>query len=540
MKVLLLQPPVQDFYETEARLQPIGLCYLKASLKKYVPAVQVVVMDFHAGRGRRTVALPSDLKYLRPYYPCRDQSPFSSFFLYYHFGAPWEQLAREVAEARPDLIGISSLFSAYAGQALTAAREIRKLTRAPIVLGGSHVSALPMQVLASPAVDYVVRGEGERPLVELVEALRSGRDLNQVPNLGFKLGGQPILNPMEDNYPLEEIPLPDFSDLDTGLYRSGGRKLAFVVTSRGCPYSCEFCSVQATFGRRYRRRSNRSIIEEILRRYQEGFRVFDFEDDNLTLDRTEMKELCRDLITCLPAGELELCAMNGLSYLTLDRELLSLMRKAGFSQLNLSLVTASAQVSAALRRPSDVSVFLEAVGEGARLGFRLVCYQILGLPGETVSSMIDTLVLLARLPVLIGASVFYLAPGSALWGSAEEGSTIQARLTGLGPGADSAVRDRLYTLFLLSRILNFLKGLDPGGSEVNLQQVLEEARRGGTRSAQGAELLERLLREGFLYAWDGSGYRRLARFDGELFRHAWSRIGYLRTLKGSRMRLDAG
>jgi radical SAM superfamily enzyme YgiQ (UPF0313 family) len=537
MKVLLLQPPVEDFYDTDVRLQPIGLCYLKACLKKHLPEVEVVVRDFHAGRGRRTVPLPAELGYLRPYYPGRDQSPFSSFFLYYHFGASLEELAREVTRESPDLVGISSLFSTYADQALGAATEIRKLTRAPIVFGGSHVSALPEEVLASPAVDYVIRGEGERPFVELLRALHAGEDLRAVPNLGFKRDGELCLNPMEANYPLDEIPVPDLSDLEPGCYRSGDRRLVFVVTSRGCPYSCDFCSVHATFGPVYRRRSNRSILQEISQRYAEGFRVFDFEDDNLTFDIRQMKELCRDLITSFPVDEVEFSAMNGLFYLTLDRELLHLMKKAGFTHLNLSLVTANLDMSRSLHRPADLSCFLDAVSQGAQLGFRIVCYQILGLPGETASSMVETLALLAQLPVLIGASVFYLAPGSRLYESGPRPSQVRARLTGLGVGPDSSARDQIYTLFILSRILNFLKGLDVPGTQVDLPEALGQARRSGARAALGAELLEKLLREGVLYAYDGSVFRRLERFDSGLFRQAWARIGYLKTLRGSAIRL---
>ena len=72
MKVLLIQPPIQDFYDTDVRLQPIGLCYLKAAANKHLPKVEVIIKDYHAGRGRRTVKIPEELRYLTEYYPVAD------------------------------------------------------------------------------------------------------------------------------------------------------------------------------------------------------------------------------------------------------------------------------------------------------------------------------------------------------------------------------------------------------------------------------------------------------------------------------------
>ncbi len=113
MKLVLIQPPIQDFYDTAIRLQPIGLAYLKAAVKKHLPEWEVVIKDFHQGWGRRTIALPKELAYLRDYYPWPDRSPFSLFHHYYHFGASFETMAQEVVQEKPDLVGISSLFSPY-------------------------------------------------------------------------------------------------------------------------------------------------------------------------------------------------------------------------------------------------------------------------------------------------------------------------------------------------------------------------------------------------------------------------------------------
>ena len=107
LKVVLIQPPVQDFYDTDVRLQPIGLCYLKAAVKKHLPDVEVIIKDYHGGCGRRTVPIPNELRYLTEYYPVADKSPFSTFHQYYHFGKPFDEIEAEIAELKPDVVGIS-------------------------------------------------------------------------------------------------------------------------------------------------------------------------------------------------------------------------------------------------------------------------------------------------------------------------------------------------------------------------------------------------------------------------------------------------
>ncbi|HSH71367.1 MAG TPA: radical SAM protein, partial [Deferrisomatales bacterium] len=402
MKVVLLQPPVQDFYDTQVRLQPLGLCALKAAVELHLPGAEVRVRDYRQGWGRRTVKLPAELADLRAYYPVADRSPFSTFHNYYHFGAGFEELAEDVARERPDLVGISSLFSAYHREVLRCAEEIVARCDVPVVVGGTHASAAPESLLGHSAVAYVIRGEGERPLVELMRTLGEGRDPSGVPNLVYRSGERLVRNPSAENYALAELPPPDFSDLPVERYRFGRRPLASLTASRGCPHRCRFCSMHGAAGNSHRRRPVESILDEIRLRHAQGYRALDFEDDNLTLARGEMETLCRGLIEEYPEGELVLQAMNGVSYLSLDPELLGLMKRAGFTHLNLSLVSLDATTCRTMGRPHSAKAYVRIVRAAFRLGFRLVSYQILGLPGEALGSMIETLAFSARLPVLLG------------------------------------------------------------------------------------------------------------------------------------------
>ena len=484
MKVLLLQPPIRDFYQTDVRLQPLGLCYLKSTLKKHAPEVEVIVRDYHSGCGRRTVAMPSELTHLRRFYPQTDRSPFRTFSRFYHFGADFSRIAKEVAAEAPDLVGISALFSAYSEEALETARAIKSERAVPIVMGGAHVSAVPQDVLAEDAVDFVVVGEGEKPLLNLVRAFQSqAADPASIPNLGFKRQGRLFVNPRGPNFDVDDIPVPDLSDLGSHRYTASGLPITFVVTSRGCPYHCAFCSVSAVFERGFRPRTPAAVCEEVLLRYGEGYRVIDFEDDNLAFDAGRFSQILEGLIDAVPSADLRLTAMNGICYQNLDREILLLMRRAGFKDLNLSLVTADPDQARLNRRPHDVETFSRVVNLACRLGFRVVGYQILGLPGDSVSSMVDTMLFLARLPLLIGASPFYLAPGcewcNQLQSSPGRRSWTGARTTAMGWDSTEFGRPDIFTLFVTARILNFLKGVRFSEDGLPIQGLLRSAKGAG-------------------------------------------------------------
>jgi radical SAM superfamily enzyme YgiQ (UPF0313 family) len=536
MKILLIQPPVQDFYDTDIRLQPLGLCMLKAAARKFLPHIKVIVRDYHQGRGRKAVPLPAELSYLRDYFKYPDTSPFSSFFHYYHFGASFEEIGEDVAFEKPDLVGISSLFSPYHREALACARQVKKRLNIPVLMGGSHVSAAPLSVLSDPNVDFIVRGEGEGPFVEFLKAWEAALPLDSVPNLGFKRNGEPVLNPVGENFPLDELPVADFSDLPPERYLFEKKPLCFITTSRGCPHQCTFCSVHSTFGEKFRRRSPEKVVSEIKQRFSEGYRVFDFEDDNLSFSREDLKTILHSLIAEFPGKDLRLVAMNGISYLSLDREILELMKKAGFRNLNISLVSANADVLARLRRPHTLDKYLDVVNQAHELGFEIVSYQILGLPYESTEDMIDTMALMAALPVLIGASIFYLTPGCPIaqeFPEMTESDILKARSTAMAVETDQFRRDDLYTLFITARIINFLKGLRLKGKKVTLQDALSEAEHAGQREKLGTRILRNLLHEKRFYAATKGGLELLPRFKADLFLKVCRKSKFVRTQRGT-------
>ncbi|EKP13099.1 MULTISPECIES: B12-binding domain-containing radical SAM protein [Leptospira] len=547
MRLLLIQPPVQDFYDTDIRLQPIGLCYLKGAVQKFLPNIEVIIRDFHRGMGdklagRRTVPIPSELKYLKEYYPVPDKSPFSTFFEYFHFGAPYEDIANEVKSLAPDLVGISSLFSPYYREALKTAETVKKVLDVPVLMGGSHVSACPELILSNPNVDFIIRGEGEKPICDFLTEFQTRKRYSIVDSLGWKENGSLRLNPIGDNFPIQELPAPDVSSLSKEHYLFEGKPMRFVITSRSCPHRCSFCSVHTTFGTKYRRNTVANVLSEIKESYELGYRVFDFEDDNLTFFRPEMKKLCEELIQAFPKKDVRFVAMNGISYISLDSELLRLMRDAGFTNLNLALVSSDKLVRETTKRPHTIEKYLQIVREGFELGFQITSYQILGLPMETLESMIQTLRFNAAQPVLMGASLFYLTPNSPIasdFPERSESDIFLSRLTSMAILSEHFEREDIYSLFIVTRILNFLKGVSISeGNTVSLNEALRILEKCGIRSLVGVRLFEKLLDEKKLYASTSQDWILLEKFRYEIFEKVFSGLDGICTLSGGKIDLQ--
>ena len=483
MKVLLIQPPVEDFYQTTIRTLPVGLLYLAASLKQ--SGIEVEILDCQATGKKQTIEMPPEFAYLKHYYRSGNLSPFKLFSHYRHYGLPWEEIRERIRAANADVISVSSLFTPFYREAFRIAAIAKELdaTR-PVIMGGAHVNACPEQVLANPNIDFVLLGEGERTLPALISAFDTGKSIGSICGIGYKTNGKLHLpehgDLIED---IENLPLPARELIDPTRYTLGGKRLTMLVTSRGCPYHCTFCSIFLTAGRQFRTRSIKSIIDEMkLCREKLGTEIFDIEDDNFSFDQKRAAQILAAIREEFGDRQIELLAMNGISAANISEPLVDEMKRTGFRALNLALVTSDKQQQRATKRPGSTSHFDRVVQKAADAGLEMVNYVILGLPDSTIEEMLDSIIHLMQRPVLIGPSVFYATPGTE--------SYRQCLERGLLPSAELALqrstcfpvetpqfsRRDLVTLFKLTRFLNFLKSrLDAqptGAREYALEELL--------------------------------------------------------------------
>ena len=189
---------------------------------------------------------------------------------------------------KADLIGISSITST-APRAFQLAKRFRSMG-IPIIMGGPHSTFLPEESLEY--ADYVIRGEGEETVVELLEHLESGSPLNDIQGLSYNEGDRIIHNP---NRPLiqdlDSAPIPDLNVVHNWKKRT----IIPIATSRGCPFGCKFCSVIQMFGRKYRFKSIDRVIAEIKEVASRKAHIF-FIDDNFAANKDRTKELLRRMI----------------------------------------------------------------------------------------------------------------------------------------------------------------------------------------------------------------------------------------------------
>ncbi len=247
--ILLVQPPIRDFYLTAKRTIPYGLASIAAALRQ--ADYEVSILDALATRRMKTIATPPEMAYLAPYYGRPDRSPFSLFHRFRHYGFGFERIAREAAAARPRLAGISALFTPYADSALATAKAIKKaLPDCPVVVGGHHATAFPQAIMDCKAVDFVVRGEGEHSMVQLADALFKQQPLEKVAGLvwrsdgsGLTVSAPAVIDDAAD------FPTPAFDLIDHGFYRRGRKSPARSSPPAAVPLAVPTASVGRRAGR---------------------------------------------------------------------------------------------------------------------------------------------------------------------------------------------------------------------------------------------------------------------------------------------------
>jgi tRNA A37 methylthiotransferase MiaB len=540
MKILLIQPPIRDFYRTSMRTQPIGLAYLAASLQARGHVVEI--LDCQTER-KRTIPLPPELAYLKSYYPFDDRSPFKLYSGYYHFGMGWDEIGRQIEAAEADVFGISSSFTPYHGEAIEIARVIKQRdSRRTVVMGGAHVSGDPQGVLASPHVDYCVLGEGERRFPLLLEELEKGgiKNITGIDGIGYRTKGTVRLNPpttfIQD---LDNLPQPARGLLDPDRYRIKKQRATTLITSRGCPQGCAYCSTHLVMGTAFRGRSPEGIIHEMREcRQCYGITAFDIEDDNFTFDKARAKRLLGLIVDTFGQGCLQLTAMNGVSFASLDGELLRLMQRAGFQEVNLSLVSVDPAIEEDMQRPGGTAGFDEIAAGAIRAGLNVIAYAILGMPVQTIRDMVSTLIYLMGRRVLIGPSIYYPTPGTPLFERCRQGGLLPPRISQWRSSAlpiETADFSRLdiATLLRLARVINFLKGrmdageLDEGMTWKELSQTLKDTIK--EKNTGWQELLALLINEKSFFSLrpdraNGSSIARVVTSNRVLehfFKDAW-------------------
>lgn len=333
-----------------------------------------------------------------------------------------EKLAIRVAKYNPDILGITAVTMSVTRAHETAYKIKKMLPHLPIIVGGPHVSALPVETLKRfKAFDIVVSGEGEKTAVEVFKTIEknnlNNEKLKEIDGLGFRDGETIILTkPRQLIKDLDSLPFPEWDLLD-GLaqnysppaHTTFNYPAAMIVSSRGCVGKCTFCD-QRVFGNRLRYYSASYVMEMIsylVRVY--GVREIHFNDDNFVVSKKRLLSLCDLLSKIRP--RLTWTCLARVDHMNL--EILKIMAKAGCKQIDFGIESGSQKLldlslkGETLKQIKDIVLCCQMVGINAKGNF------MIGMPGETRETLDMTEKFLLELPLNDFHATYYTPlPGS--------------------------------------------------------------------------------------------------------------------------------
>ena len=363
MRIVLVNPPYINFEgikESAGHAAPLNLLYLAALLRQRT-SCDVSILDAEI------------------------------------LGLSYSGIKEELRQRSPDIVGITSPTPAMSHVARIA-EMTKEINRDCIVIvGGPHPSALPEQTAQIPHIDFVVIGEGELTLLELVEAIQSGeKSFAHIDGLAYKYDDRIVTTGRRafiEN--LDTIPFPARDLLDLKLYRSAPTKKVSssesstsILTGRGCPYNCIHCISKLIWQRRYRVRSPQNIadeIEECTNHY--GLTEFNFLDDAFTLTEDHVINVCKEI----QRRELEISWICFGRVGAISRKKIAEMKKAGCKKISLGIESGSQEILDLMRKNVTIEQIAEEVRIARDEGLDVHASFMLGNIGETRETAEETI-----------------------------------------------------------------------------------------------------------------------------------------------------
>ncbi|MBI4350580.1 MAG: radical SAM protein [Elusimicrobia bacterium] len=386
MKVLLVSPALRnmDVYQVRARgcMPPLNLMYMAAVLLRGGHEVRII--DLYAE------------------------------------GLSENEFLARAREFGPELAGFAA-YTASFDMAAAGARLLKKnFPGIKTAAGGIHLSYLPAACLRSGAFDFGVVGEGEGTMLELADKLGKKEDVSSVPGLVYLKEGKAFATPPRPLIgDINTLPWPAYQLVDLSKYYLGITRAvstapaASVLTMRGCPYKCTFCSHHYGYGGRMRERDPGDVVAEMKSVYDKyGVREFQFEDPSFTCDPAHVKEICRLIRT----SGMELSWNCNVRANTASEELFAAMASAGCQRALLGVESGSQEMLDRMKKGITLEAVRKTVALAKKYGMRVNAAFILGTPGETLETAALTNAFALELdPDYVMFSVYIPSPGGELF-----------------------------------------------------------------------------------------------------------------------------
>lgn len=375
---MLIYPPHRIPEETlVVTPPPLGVAYLASVLRK---ECDVTILD----------ATMEGLEQIRPH--------TNNFVV---SGLTNQQIIQRIEEFKPDMVGLTCLFSSQIHIIKEIISEIKALDQDILIaIGGTYPSFLYEECMKDQNIDFICIGEGEQTAVDLVRGLREG-SIENIDGLVMRgKDGSIMANPRKHYIePLDELPFPAWDLMKMKMYHEKAiphsvsfrsKQVFTVLSSRGCTAKCIFCSSKNFWGPRYRSRSAENVLDEIGELVNKwGIKEIQFEDDNMTLDIHRAKAIFRGIVD--RGYKIHINFPNGVALWNMDEETVELMKEAGCYEATLAVESGCQHVlNEIIRKPLDLFKAKEVRTYFKKHGIRTNAFYIVGFPGETKEQINET------------------------------------------------------------------------------------------------------------------------------------------------------
>lgn len=424
MRVCLINPPRihPKLWGKPSVFQPLDIAYIAAVLEKQH---NVCIIDA-AAEGYDALEEISETNYRQ--------------------GLSNEETASRVKHWAPEIVGVTVPFSGWWSSTYEMISTLKSVNKdVTVVVSGLHPSARPKECLEKANVNFAVIGEPEQTMLELLSCLEeSSGKLEKVKGIGFVKDGKAVITPprppIED---LDSLPFPARHLLPMSKYFEAAKEnplrgeiskpWAMMITSRGCPYDCVFCTIHNVMGKMWRGRSPENVvaeIEQLVKTY--GVKQIDFYDDNMMLDKKRGEAICDLMVQ--KRLDMEWFTPNGVRADTLSEPLLRKMKASGCKKIRIAPESGVQQVlDNIVKKRLKLKDVENSIVWAKKVGIGVGCFFVIGLVGETKEDIKATINYAYKLKRL-GADRFYFSIampeyGTELYEQARRGGLLKGNFS---------------------------------------------------------------------------------------------------------------
>ena len=361
MKILLINPPSSNLILTnlpeeiaqEDPMPPLGLMYIAAYLEKYTNH-EIKILD----------CLIEKINH--------------------------EQLKEKIKQEKPNVVGITTLTFTLIDVLRTAktVKEINQDTK--VILGGPHVNIYPEETLNFPEIDFLVLGEGEKPVKDLLDNLNQTEKLREFKGIAFKNENK-IINPgpRELIQNLDELPFPSRNLIPNKKYSSvlsENNPVTTLFSSRGCPFRCTFCN-RAHLGKTFRARSAKNVVDEMEECKKIGIGEIFIYDDTFTINRQRVLDICSEI----KKRNLKIYWDVRARVDTVDEEVLNQMKNTGCQRIHYGVEAGTEKILKVLNKGITLEQIEKTFKLTRKIGVQTLAYFMIGSPRETKKDIMETI-----------------------------------------------------------------------------------------------------------------------------------------------------